>query len=149
MCILLCVRFGVFTFNGEEYVQHKGLAMGSPLSAVLASLYMETLEADHYIRIMGRNCTWYRYVDDVLVVVPNKTNIENKLRMLNNVQSDIQFTVEEERDHMLPFLDTVIRKTGQGEKFSVYRKPTNKDDFIHFLSAHSSRVKSGVVIGFS
>ena len=32
--------------------------------------------------------------------------------------------------------------------FSVYRKPTSKDDFIHFFSAHSRKTKEGVVIGF-
>ena len=146
--VALCVGFGAFTFNNQEYVQHKGLAMGSPLSAVLANLFMETLEVDHYFRILGRNCSWLRYVDDILVVVPVNVNIDNKLRMLNNVHSDIHFTVEEEREGILPFLDTVIRKTGEGVKFSVYRKPTNKDDFIHYLSAHNDRVKSGVVIGF-
>ena len=41
------------------------------------------------------------------------------------------------------------RKTRtEGVKFSVYRKPTNRDDFIHFYSAHNDRTKSGVLIGF-
>ena len=44
--VSLCVRFRAFTFDGEEYRQHRGLAMGSPLSAVMASLYMEVLETD-------------------------------------------------------------------------------------------------------
>ena len=34
----LCVNFCSFEFQGEEYVQVNGLAMGSPLSAVLANL---------------------------------------------------------------------------------------------------------------
>ena len=33
-------------------------------------------------------------------------------------------------------------------KFKVYRKPTNKEDYVHFYSSHSERVKSGIVIGF-
>ncbi|XP_063849711.1 uncharacterized protein LOC135093961 [Scylla paramamosain] len=56
----LCVKFGAFTFEGQEYSQHKGLAMGSPLSAVMACLYMETLETDKFIRIMGTGSTWLR-----------------------------------------------------------------------------------------
>ena len=146
--VQLCVNFGAFVFEGQEYVQHRGLAMGSPLSAVMASLYMEMLEKDEFVRIMGRNSEWFRYVDDVLVVVPRNVNIENKLRMLNRVNEYIQFTVELEVDNKLPFLDTVIHRCDNSVKFSVYRKPTNKDDFIHYLSAHSEKVKSGVVIGF-
>ena len=30
----------------------------------------------------------------------------------------------------------------------MYRKPTNRDDFIHYYSAHNDRTKSGVLIGF-
>lgn len=56
--------------------------------------------------------------------------------------------MEEETSNKLPFLDTVIWRGDEGVKFSVYRKPTNKDDFIHYLSAHNDRTKSGVVIGF-
>ena len=30
----------------------------------------------------------------------------------------------------------------------MFRKPTNRDDFIHYYSAHNNRIKTGVVIGF-
>ena len=152
MCYLklvsLCVSYGCFTFNDEEYVQHRGLAMGSPLSAVMASLYMESLERDRFLRIIGRGASWFRYVDDVLVIVPEKTNMNNKLRMLNEVNDYIQFTVEEEVDKKLPFLDVLIHRTESEARFSVYRKQTNKDDYIHYMSNHDPRTKSGVVIGF-
>ena len=44
--IELCVRFGSFEFLSEEYTQIEGLAMGSPLSAVMACLFMEKLEKE-------------------------------------------------------------------------------------------------------
>ena len=46
--VCLCIQFGVFIFQDEEFEQHAGLAMGSPLSPVLACLYMEGLEESHY-----------------------------------------------------------------------------------------------------
>ena len=60
----------------------------------------------------------------------------------------IQFTIENENNGSLPFLDTVIIREGENIKFKVYRKPTNKDDFVHYLSAHDEKTKSGVLIGF-
>ena len=146
--ISLCVNFSPFIFDSNEYKQLRGLAMGSPLSAVMACLYMETLENDRFIRIMGRGSIWYRYVDDVLGVVPKNTNVDNKLRMLNAVNNNIQFTVEHEEECKLAFLDTLIHRGERDVKFSVFRKPTNKDDFIHYYSAHNNRIKTGVVIGF-
>ena len=144
----LCVRFGPFEFMGQEYEQVQGLAMGSPLSAVMAQLFMEALEADHLRHLVGSNAVWLRYVDDVLAVLPARTDVQALLQRLNAVHPTIKFTVEEERDEQLPFLDTVIHRKYDNPLFSVYRKPTNKDDFIHFFSAHNRKTKEGVVIGF-
>ena len=32
--------------------------------------------------------------------------------------------------------------------FKVYRKPTNKNDYMHFYSHHNSKIKTGFIIGF-
>ena len=39
-------------------------------------------------------------------------------------------------------------RDGNTLRFSVSRKPTNMDDFIHYFSAHDAPTKSGIVIGF-
>ena len=46
--ISLCMHFNAFSFNGEEYAQLSGLAMGSPLSPVAACFYMERLEQNKF-----------------------------------------------------------------------------------------------------
>ena len=143
----LCMNFGGFKFNGNEYTQHSGLAMGSPLSPVAACLYMEWLEKHHFKDIMGREVIWVRYVDDVLVVVPKTMNLEAKLNELNSVDTKIQFTLEKENRGAIAFLDTEIIREDR-VKFKVYRKPTNKECYVHFYSGHSDRVKRGIVIGF-
>lgn len=38
--VSLCIRFGAFRFNNADHLQHEGLAMGSPLSAILANVYI-------------------------------------------------------------------------------------------------------------
>ena len=122
--------------------------MGSPISPVAACLFMETLERDYFLRIMGRNSHWLRYIDDVLIITPNSTNMENKLRMINNVNINIQFTLESETNQELPFLDVRIIRTIENLQFKVYRKQTNKEDYIHYYSGHNQRIKTGVLIGF-
>ncbi|XP_076032503.1 uncharacterized protein LOC143020222 [Oratosquilla oratoria] len=120
--VSLCVKIGVFMFNGREFKQHRGLTMGSPPSAVLVCLFMEILEVDEYIRMMDTGTTWLRYVDDVIVIIPENANIEHKL---NRNNKDIQFTVEMEADRKLPFLDKLVHRRDGGVRFSVYRKPTD------------------------
>ncbi|XP_076038518.1 uncharacterized protein LOC143023787 [Oratosquilla oratoria] len=122
--------------------------MGSPLSAVSASLYMEMLEKEHISHTIPNDSKWFRYVDDCLCITQKTTDIHDLQRKLNDIDDKIQFTVEEEINGQLPFLDTVIIRSGNSAKFKVYRKPTNKGDYIHFFSAHDDRIKSGVVIRF-
>ena len=144
----LCLKLKVFTFEGHEYVQQHGLAMGSPLSPAAACLYMETLEEEHFKNIMGPDATWLRYVDDVLVIIPNNMDLEPKVQRLNAVEHKIQFSTENETMGRLAFLDTEIIRDGPNAKYKVYRKPTSKEDYIHFYSGHHIRYKRGVVIGF-
>ena len=101
-------------------------------------------------RVLEKNSDsiWLRYVDDVLVVVPKNMDLEDKLRQMNSVNEKIQFTIEMEQNGQLPFLDTCIMKSESRFKFKVFRKPSNKEDYVHFYSGHSDRVKSGIVIGF-
>ena len=146
--VSMCMHFGSFTFNGNEYFQKSGLAMGSPLSPVAACLFMEKLEQSNFKKIIGSDSIWLRYVDDVLVVVPKNMDLEDKLRQMNSVNEKIQFTIEMEQNGQLPFLDTCIMKSESRFKFKVFRKPSNKEDYVHFYSGHSDRVKSGIVIGF-
>ena len=83
--------------------------MGSPLSAVLAPLYMEMLEEDHYKAIIGDDVTWLRYCDDILAFIPETTNMPQILSDLNSIETAIQFTVEEEQGSKLPFLVLIHR----------------------------------------
>ncbi|CAB4491791.1 unnamed protein product [Rhizophagus irregularis] len=53
-------------FGGRVYKQKRGLPMGSPLSPVLANLYMVQLEDTVIPAMRTKNIHYYRYLDDVL-----------------------------------------------------------------------------------
>nr|XP_053634276.1 uncharacterized protein LOC128689811 [Cherax quadricarinatus] len=122
--------------------------MGSPLSAVLANLYMEHLEAERFSTIIPSSVTWLRYDDDILLITPKRFNVQALQDKLNQVEPSIQFTLEEEVDNTLPFLDVLLCKADHELRFKVYRKPTNQNDLLHFYSHHDTKTKRGVIIGF-
>ena len=70
-----------------------------------------------------------RYADDVLSFVPVETNLTSLLQELNGVEPAIPFTVEESNGQ-IPFLDTLILRSGSELKFTVYRKSISKNN-IH------------------
>jgi len=71
---------------------------------------------------------------------------ENTCCHLNEIRPTIRFTIEEERDGALPFLDTLLKRNEDGRlNISIYRKSTHTDRYLHFKSHHLIHVKRGVV----
>ncbi|BHF75020.1 hypothetical protein SprV_0501811300 [Sparganum proliferum] len=101
-----------FTFNGATYEQVKGTPMESPLSSLIAEAVLQRLEAlafDHY-----RPRLWVRHVDDTFVII-NQDRIGEFTQHLNSIFPNIQFTMEEEKDCQLSFLDVLVRRKGDGD----------------------------------
>ena len=123
--------------------------MGSPVSAIVANLFMEWLEKEA-ILTAPMDCRprfWRRYVDDVLEII-NKGSTHNLTEHLNTIDptGSIKFTHEEETQGKIPFLDTlIVRKEDGTVKLLVYRKKTHTDQYLNFHSQHPLHHKLGVV----
>ena len=143
----LCTNLTFFQFNEYLYKQKAGLPMGNPLSGVLACLYLEHLETNHFSSIIPAGSDYFRYIDDALLIHPKDLDLPHTVHRLNEIEPSINFTFETESNNSLPFLDIRLHNTTPNLLFSVYRKPTHKNDLIHFYSHHHNRIKSGIIIG--
>jgi retron-type reverse transcriptase len=56
-----------FLHNGSFYDQSDGIAMGSPLTPIIANFYMEFSEQHSLDRAIKKPAYWYRYVNDTFV----------------------------------------------------------------------------------
>uniref|UniRef100_A0A5S6QL89 Reverse transcriptase domain-containing protein n=1 Tax=Trichuris muris TaxID=70415 RepID=A0A5S6QL89_TRIMR len=146
--VKFCMEEGnFFQWRGKFYSQEKGAPMGSSLSPVIAELFMEHLEekafpsglSEHNVKLFKR------YVDDIFAIVKQGKEDE-LLNHLNNLfPGKIQFTIEREEEGCLPFLDVLVVKEGNQLKTKVYRKATNSEKYLNFLSNHPKSVKKGIV----
>ena len=64
-----CLRSTYFTYQGKYYEQVKGAAMGSPISPIVANLYMENFEVRALSTSPNPSLMWTRFVDDTFVVM--------------------------------------------------------------------------------
>ena len=112
--------------------------MGFPVSVVVANLYMEFFEELALETALTRPRLWKRYVEDTFCIL-RKGSTKELLHHLNRVRSTIKFTVDQEEDGTLPFLNTLLRRREDGSPdVSVYRKPMHMNLYISPLRVSSS-----------
>ncbi|BHF57366.1 hypothetical protein SprV_0100030700 [Sparganum proliferum] len=125
-----CLR-RYFTFDGTIYERVKGTTIGSPISGFIVEAVLQRLESLVFQHHKPK--FWARYVDDTFVVIERDQRKEN----LNAVFPDIQFTMEEEENNQLAFLDVLVcRKACGGLQTKVFRKATNTMQVLNFNSNH-------------
>ena len=146
-CLLeFCVKTTYFTFQGKMYGQVKGAAMGSPISPIVANLFMEDLETKALATAPSTPKIWKRFVDDTFTII-QKTQKDAFLEHINSIDTNIHFTYEDPKeDGSIPFLDMLITPDEDGRlNTTVYRKPTHTNQYLHWDSHHAITSKYSVI----
>ena len=127
--------------------KQKGAAMGSPISPIVANIYMEAFENTAISTALHPPRIWKRYVDDTFVIQYH-SHKEEFLQHINTVNPSIQINVEAAKDDSsIPFLDTKITPEADGTfTIGVYRKLTHTDLHIPWDSKHNLAAKYSVII---
>jgi hypothetical protein len=136
----ICISSTYFKFNDQFYKQLEGAAMGSPISPIFAELFLQKLEND-LIKNNRNIIVWRRYVDDVFCII-RKRKIQEVLSQINKYHASIKFTVEEEQDGKLPFLDIMFYdKPSKSLGHHVYRKSTHTNKYLHSIHITLKHIK--------
>jgi hypothetical protein len=128
--VKLVIAQNYYKFGGKTYLQKRGLAVGAPTSSILSEIYMQHLENTIIYDILREFKIegYFRYVDDILILYKETTtNIEEVLNSFNNINPKLRFSMEQEKDNKLNFLDITITKDINKLTYEVYRKPTTSD----------------------
>jgi hypothetical protein len=136
-----------FCSDGHFYEQTDGVAMGSPLSPVIANFFMEDFEKKTIAQATHKPICWFRYVDNTFVIWPHGQEKLTISEPLNRLHNKIQLTMEKEEEQgHLPFLDLdIYRKTDGSLGHKVYRKPTHTILYLHQNSHHHPANKQSVL----
>ncbi|CAH8593030.1 unnamed protein product [Schistosoma guineensis] len=136
-----------FIFRGQLYRQKEGIALGSPVSPIVANLFMHYLESSAIAKSLCPPRLWLRYVDDIFII-NKRDGMEELFNNANSISENIKLTKElESVDHKLAFLDCLVERRHNNKKLkiNVYRKSTHSERYLDFNSAHSQSTKINVV----
>ena len=83
--------------------------MGGPASSTTGGNYMQYHERTAITAILHPPKFWERFVDDVYSIL-KRTHLKNFFRRIKNLHQNIKFTMEEESNRELAFLDTLLKR---------------------------------------
>ena len=100
--------------------------MEGPASSTTAEIYMQAHEHTAISMPLHPPKVWEQFVDDVYSVFIH-SHLENIFHRINNLHQNIKFTMEEQSNEELAFLDTLLKRNNGKIFVLVYRKPTHTD----------------------
>ncbi|KAK6763404.1 hypothetical protein RB195_023922 [Necator americanus] len=116
--------------------------MGQRLAPTLATAFMAKIEAPIW---ETRPLLYCRYIDDCFLVCSSQAEMDNCFKILNEQSVFIKFTRDKPKGEWLPFLNVQVHISNRTHRTKWYRKPSNKNILVHFVSAHPTQVKRSVV----
>ena len=142
--LLLSTINVLFIFFNEIYIQNNGVALGSPLGAILARTFMVELENTLVPKLEQHIQNWRRYVDDTFVYEKHGS-IDYVLSVLKTFHPNIKLTYEKEVNNTLSFLYVLFIRNSDHIYRTVYRKETNNDLYLHWYAFVSISWKRGTL----
>jgi hypothetical protein len=128
-----------FKFNNQIFQQTEGLPVGAPTSSILSEIFLQYIEHNNIVNILSKFHidSYSRYVDDILIIYnKTRTNIQDVLGEFNKMHQNLRFTLEQESNNTINYLDISIVRKDEKLEFNIYRKPTTTSTVIHASSCH-------------
>jgi len=125
-----------FTFQQKIYQPAQRIAMGSPISSLIAEIFLQLYEDANTKQLLDTKsiALYVRYVDDILVIFDTtKINLHTINTYINKTDNNIKLNPTHEERNSIVFLDLTITRRHTKLEVDIYRKPTTTDTTINFL----------------
>ncbi|XP_062836681.1 uncharacterized protein LOC134298951 [Anolis carolinensis] len=137
-----------FRFQNQFYFQTFGVAMGSPLAPSIANLFMAHLENtilhNPSLNMYYSNIIYYgRFIDDIFIVFKTTEAAVGFSNWINTIHTSIKFTSHLNLSH-INFLDVTVYKHHNKLLVKNFRKPSDKNSFLHYNSFHHFGLKTNL-----
>ena len=123
-----------FQFNNSFYKPQADVRMGSPISGLMAEIFVQCYENLIIIHVVeNKHIIFYTSYIDVTAVINDhiKVTSEQILTYTNSLHTNLQCKPTHKINTTVHFLDLLICRNGQGLVTNIYRKSTSTDITLH------------------
>ena len=100
----ICLKESHFEFEGELFEQINGVSMGSPLSPIVANLFMMKLEEKILESKKNEFVKYFRFVDDCFLLTKESLDKSEEIEnWFNLLHPKIKFKIEPEKNNKINF----------------------------------------------
>ena len=162
----LVLKNNIFEFNEEQFIQLIGTAMGSRPAPCYANIFMAK-KIDTQIENLAKSYNFEnpikffkRFLDDIFILFRGSLdNLHTFLQDLNSIHPTIKFTMSHTVPYQkedsslncncdistsLAFLDTSCKILDGKIIVDLYRKPTDRNQYLLTSSCHPAHVTSNI-----
>ena len=146
----LCLKCNDFTFDGETYLQTKGISMGQKFAPALANIFMSKFEKGALARSYLKPAFYKRFLDDIFGIWNH--SVEQFWKLIDIFNTHNRFIKVTAAIHPISqdYLDVTAFKgpgfleTGHLDT-KVYFKPTDSHALLHKASFHTKSTFAGIL----
>lgn len=139
-----------FMFNGEQFLQCCGTAMGKRYAPNLANIYLKPFDRLAKTGFHIEPLLFYRYIDDIFFLwLGTVEQLKEYETYLNSLIPGIQVTLNWSKQRV-NFLDTTVYKCPDASgniklQTKIYFKPTDTHQLLHATSYHPKHTTKGIL----
>ena len=142
----LILTLNNFIFNGTNYLQSSGVAMGTKCAVIYANLFLSHFEETHIYPLLIGKCPFYkRFIDDIFLLWTGTPDELNQfIEQLNQLHPTIKFDAKYSKT-AVEFLDSKVYNPTNGTlQTTLYTKPTDRQSYLHSKSYHPNSCKKSI-----
>lgn len=149
----LVLRNNYFQFNGKNYLQQTGTAMGTRVAPCYANLTLGYLEERLYQKledVLGEESKneitkyYFRYLDDIFCIWNNDLgNYGILFDILQNLDDKLNFTCDQ-KGRNVNFLDVNVQTNDNRIVTDIFYKITDTKQYLDFRSYHPRHIKNNI-----
>lgn len=143
----LILEFNNFEFNGVHYLQVNGTSMGTPIGPTYANIFMGLLENKFLASRALKPLYYKRFIDDIFIIWQHgEAHLSSFIHDFNNAHPSISFS-HAYSEQTINFLDVTLTMCDGQLATTVYRKPIDRQQYLHFNSYHVKHCKTSIPYG--